>query len=609
MAMVAIVGATGAAGAEVKPDKAAPAIVAVFALNGELQEKPAGDDFLFGAQGAQPLQDLIKRLRQAREDKQIKAVVILLGQARFDLAQAEELRGEMQRFKTAHKPVYAHADGLNLRSYLLLSSASRLSVAPTGSVWTMGLYGETPYLRGLLDKLGVTPDFLTCGAYKSAGEIFMRTGPSPEAEKMENWLLDSIYDSILSQIAEGRGTKPEKVRQWVDSAPYSAEEAQKLGMIDAVQTRQELADALKKTYGDRMKLERRYGRRKAPEVDLSSPLGVFKLWADLLGESPRAKERKDAVGIVYVDGPILLGRSQPSPFGAESGAYSSDVSRALVEAADDDSVKAVVLRVSSPGGSATASEIILNAARRVKAKKPLVVSMGGVAGSGGYYVACAADTICADRSTITASIGVVGGKFATTPLWNKVGIHWKANARGKNASMLSSAEAFSTEQRKKLQAHMDEIYRVFKGHVVANRGKRLKKPIDEVAGGRVFTGAQALELGLVDKLAGLDEAIRQAASEAKIKDYQVRAIPKPKGFLETLVEEMSGDKEQEGKSLSLDNRLQPASFSHPLLDAALPHLQQLEPQRVAAVRRALQRLSLIQQEGVLMMMPEVYWPR
>jgi protease-4 len=206
-------------------------------------------------------------------------------------------------------------------------------------------------------------------------------------------------------------------------------------------------------------------------------------------------DEKPAVGIVYVQGPILLGSEQGLSLLGEEVALSSRVRRAPDDAAADDTIKAVVLRVDSPGGSAVASEIILDATRRVKAKKPFVVSMGNVAGSGGYYVACASDLIFADRSTITASIGVVGGKFATEALFDKLGIEFHPYKRGKNAGLLASGQPFTQDERAKLQSWMDEIYETFRGHVTAVRAGRLKKPLDELAGGRVFTGAQAIELG------------------------------------------------------------------------------------------------------------------
>jgi protease-4 len=301
--------------------------------------------------------------------------------------------------------------------------ATRISATPTAIIMITGYSAESPYVRGLLDAIGVKPDFLTCGEYKSPAEIFMRKGPSPEAARMRNWLLDSLYESYQKMVAQGRGVKPERVRQWVDGAVYTPEQAKQEGIIDSVQHRQEFEAELREKFGADAKFDRKYGKKgQGEQIDLSSPLGVVQLWARLLEGGKRKPPSKDVIGVVYVDGAILPGKPDPSPFGMDSGAYSTPIRKTLDKIADDNSVKAVVLRVSSPGGSAVASEIVLNATKRVKAKKPFVVSMGEVAGSGGYYVSMGAETIFADATTITASIGVLGGKFATTDMWNKIGI-------------------------------------------------------------------------------------------------------------------------------------------------------------------------------------------
>ena len=298
-----------------------------------------------------------------------------------------------------------------------------------------------------------------------------------------------------------------------------------------------------------------------------------------------------------------------SPFLSGSEARGPAIRKALDEAARDDSIKAVVLRVDSPGGSAVASEIILDATKRVKAKKPFVVSMGDVAGSGGYYVACGSDTIFADETTITGSIGVVGGKFATNAMWNKIGITFKSYQRGKHAGMLASDHTFTPEERKRMQGWMDEIYGVFKGHVVAIRGKRLKKPIDELAGGRVYTGRQALELGLVDKIGTLRDAIDHVAAQAKIKDYEVRVVPEPKSAFERLLEEAAGEQEEKPGLDTAGPRRPRAGRPASLIAMAMPYLRDLDPQRVAVIVRALERLQLMQQEGAILMMPELHLGR
>jgi protease-4 len=525
---------------------------------------------------------------------------VLLEDAHLGTAQVEELRQAITEITKSGKSVYAHADGLSMHGVALLSAATHLSVAPTGDLWLTGLYGESMYLHGLLTKLGVKPDFLTCGAYKSAAETFMRDGPSPKAEEMQNWLLDGIYGTQVKLIAKGRGVDEAKVRKWIDGGPYTARQARDLGIIDSVEQQQDVEGRLKRHFGDDVKFDHKYGTASRQHVDFSSPLAAFEIFGELLG-GKKNRVHKTSVAIVYVDGPIMLGEAEASPFSGTSGtANSSDLRRALDAAAADDTIKAVVLRVNSPGGSATASDIILDATRRVKDKKPLVVSMGDVAASGGYYVACAADTVFADEATITGSIGVVGGKLATTDMWNKVGITFKGYPRGKHADLLSSARVFSPEERTQMQAWMDEIYGVFKGHVTAARGKKLKKPIDDLAGGRVYTGKQALDLGLVDKIGTLDDAVKFAASEAKLNQYDLRVVPEPKNFFELLLDDTGGDQSTDKR---LGARLMHGESS--LLRAALPLMQALDPQRVAAVRLAIVRLDLLQREGIVLMAPEM----
>jgi protease-4 len=265
----------------------------------------------------------------------------------------------------------------------------------------------------------------------------------------------------------------------------------------------------------------------------------------------------------------------------------------------------VVLRVDSPGGSATASEIILDASKRVQAKKPLVVSMGNVAGSGGYYVACGANTIFADAATITASIGVVGGKFATTGMWNKIGITWESYGRGASSGLFSARDVFSKAEREKIQGLMADVYAAFKSHVTAIRSGRLKKDIEELAGGRVFTGRQALELGLVDKLGGLDDAIQHVAEQAHLKDYEVRVLPRPKNFMETLLSNLGAAEEENDDDLSISLGRLSANRQPSLIEAALPCLENLEPRRARAVQAALQQLSLFEKEPVILAMPVI----
>lgn len=577
------------------------AVVAVFRLKGAVTEAPGEASILSATEHTVSLKDLVARLKKAGDDDAVKAVVLAVDNAGLSTPQIEELRQVIGRLTEKGKEVHAHADELSMSSYALLAGATRLSLVPTGDLWLTGLYGESPYLRGLLDKLGVQPDFLTCGDYKSAAEMFMRDGPSPQSEEMQNWLLDSTFETQLKLIASGRKVDAERVRGWVDGGPYSARRAQELGLIDAVEQKEDFEAELKRRFGEQVKFDHKYGKKKQAEVDLSSPFAVLNLWADLLGGAKKKKTHKDSVAIVYVDGAITLGDVEIDLFGpSTSVAASTPLRKALDEAASDDTIKAVVLRVDSPGGSATASEIILSATQRVKAKKPFVVSMGGVAASGGYYVSCGSETIFADEATITGSIGVVGGKLATTNLWSKLGIKWKGYQRGTNASILSSMQVFTPEQRKHMQEWMDEIYGVFKGHVTEGRAGKLKKPIDELAGGRVYTGKQALDLGLVDKLGTLDDAVAYAAEQAKLKagDYELRVVPEPKNFIEQLLEDVEGSKDT-SKHVQLAAGVRSSQW----LSSALPYLDQLDPTRVRAVLATLRQLEIIRAEGAALVAP------
>ena len=597
-----------AARADEKQTSPAAPTIAVFKLDGPVTESPPDEmSAIFGGEKGVSLKDLVAHLRKAADDSNVKAVVFTSEGGDLGLAQVEEVRQAIQHLRAKGKDVYAHCDSIGMREMALFGGATRFSVVPTGDVWVTGLFGEAPYLRGLLDKIGVEPDFLTCGAYKSAGEIFMRAEPSPEADAMQNWLMDGIYQSLVASIAQNRKTDESKVRGWIDNGPYSAGKAKDQGMIDAVEYREDFEKMLKGKYGADVKFDKKYGEEKQKQLDLSSPMAIFKLFGEAMGGGAKKKgDDKPAVAVVYVDGGIVAGKSESSPLGGKT-AGSTDIRRALDEVANDDSVKAVVLRVDSPGGSATGSEIILEATKRVKARKPFVVSMGNVAGSGGYYVACASDTIFADENTITGSIGVVAGKFYTNPMWSKVGITFKPYKRGKNAGILSTGETWTPEQKQKMQAWMDEIYGVFKNHVTTIRGDRLKKPIDELAGGRVYTGRQALELGLIDKLGTMNDAVAHVAKQAKLADgsYDVRVHPKPKNFIEELIAELTGggDDENDSKYLSVARHAQLSRGA--LVDAALPYLHQLDPARVSVIVRALRHLEVMQDEGCVLAMPEI----
>jgi protease-4 len=578
----------------------APVVVAHFHLSGALSESPVPDPFGLMAGELTSLKDLVGRMNKADADGRVKAVVLTFDRMVFGTGQLSELRRAVEHLKSSGKKVYAYAEDMETLEYGLLCASGRLSVAPQSTLWLTGLYGESLYVKGLLDKIGVQADFLHMGDYKSAAEMLTRTSPSQPAADNINWLFDGLYGSLVDMIAHSRGKTAEQVRELIDHGPYTAEQAKEKGLIDAVQTRAEFLAGIESDLGGPMQADNRYGREERNKINLASPLGFFSLLSEMF-KVPAAAPQKDAVAVIYVEGPILPGYSQPTLFGAYSAAFGGDIRKALETAAEDESVKAVVLRVDSPGGSVEASEVILNAARAVKTQKPLVVSMGDVAASGGYYVSCSADAIFADEATITASIGVVGGKLVTTDLWGKLGVNWVGHKRGANADLLSSTRPFDDAQRKVLSDYMQQAYEVFKGHVTKGRGDKLRKPIDEIAGGRVYTGKQALDLGLVDQIGGLQQAVEYAAAKVSLTNYDIRVIPEPKDFFTQLMEDLSGEGER-----PTDIRLSSTTSllaGYPALAPLLDLLQRTEPQRARALVQALQRIELIRRENVILMMP------
>ncbi|WP_437202863.1 signal peptide peptidase SppA [Planctomicrobium sp. SH664] len=571
-----------------------PGTVAVFEFNSPITDQPKSDDGLFGTATGESLRALISRLDKAGKDDNVAAVVLLLDSPSMSTFQSEELQQCIKRLKDK-KPVYAHADSLTTGSYLMVVNASRISLSPVGDAWVNGIYGEQMFVRGLLDMLGVQPDFLTCGSYKSAAEMFMRKGPSPESAEMYKWLFDSMYSSIQKMIASGRGVDEEQVRKWIDQGMFSARSAQEARLTDAVETREQLWAFVKETHGATVKLDRRYGKKAGPHLDVDNPFAALQLWAQLISGPKPTKPTRNAVAIVHVDGPIMLGKPAVSAFGTAEGAFSEEIRKALGKVADEPRIRAVVLRVNSPGGSATASEIILRAVENVQSKKPVIVSMGGLAASGGYYVSCRGERIFADETTITGSIGVVAGKLATRQMWERIGITFDPIQRGARAGLLKSSLPFTAGDKEELQKWMDDVYSVFKQHVEEGRKDKLTKPIDEIAGGRVYTGEQALALGLIDQIGTLDDAIAYAAEKAELKqDYDVRTFPEETTFLEKLFADVATKKDLDDRRLSTD-----------MWSAIEPMLKGLDPQRVKSVKAALQQLDLLQQENVILTMPVI----
>ncbi len=566
-------------------------------LGDSVSEQPHDDaPSFFGAPG-HSLKGLLDKLDYARTDDSVKAVMLTVQAPAISLSQVEELWMALHALKDAGKPVYAHAGDVQTVSYALLSGASRINVVPTDTVWLTGIQLQGFYLADLFDAIGVEAEMLQMGDFKAANEMFTRTGPSEAASQNMEWLLDGLYGTVVDLIAKGRGLTQENVRALIDAGPYEAEAAKQAGLVDSVTHLDQFLDEIRKTHGDDIYFDNDY---------LGARGGSF-------GTLAQSRHRK-AVALVYAEGMIVRGYEQVSPFGMGGGmVYSGDLVKTLEGVAGDDDIAALVLRVDSPGGSAVASEEILRAVSEVQsAGIPVVVSMGSTAASGGYYIACKADAILADASTITASIGVVGGKIATEDLWKTLGVSWHSWKRGANADMLDFVKPFTPEQRASMQSWMGHTYDAFKAHVQDGRGAKLSKPLEEMAGGRVYTGAQALELGLIDEIGGLREAIAKAADLASLENgqFSLRLLPEYASFWETLFATLSGE-ESRSSDLSTNaprlSRIAAAKLKLPgaAQDPRWTALEKLAPAQSRAMLRALAAAEMIGEEHVLALMPEL----
>ena len=455
----------------------------------------------------------------ARTDPTVVGMALYIQDAAFGLAKAQELRRQISELARAGKPVRCYLEtagegGNGTLEYYLASACTSIALAPAGEINLLGLYADSPFLRGGLDKLRIQPSFLTAGEFKSAGEIFTEVRHSPAAKVALDALLDSFFGQIVDGIASARKSDATTVRAWIDAAPLSAAAALEKGLVDELAYPDEFRAGLDELGdGDAEKVEfLDYARRGA-------------------GRLPGGKR----VAILFAQGAIVRGGGGSDPFASENVLGSADMARELQELADDDSVVAVVLRIDSPGGSALASDLILREVEQLREKKPVVVSMSDVAASGGYYIAARATRIVAEPATITGSIGVVTGKLATGRFQEELlGVTHDPLQRGASADLYSTLKPFDERQTAQLRRRVDEIYGRFLDHVAAGR-KLTRSAVEAVAAGRVWTGADALAVGLVDELGGLDRAVALAREAAKIPEAEklpLVFLPKAPSFLE-----------------------------------------------------------------------------
>lgn len=480
---------------------------------------------LFGGGDVIELHALLQRLDRLAADANVRGLVVRFTDVALDMATAEELRGALLAFKAEGKRRLAcHADGPVNGVYYVMSACDAIGVQPIGDVKIHGPLATPLHLRGLLDRLGVVPDFVHVGAFKGAAEPLTRTEPSKEMRETLGAIVDRAYLTMQTGIAAGRTHTLESVAAAIDTGIFTAQSAHEAGLVDLVATYEEFRAAqIDGAPWKQVKLK-------------DSPAGGFDMekLQTFLGLVPPKRPSEPHIALVYALGSIVDGRGQ-GILGARQQIAGRTLSAALDALAVDDKVSAIVLRVDSPGGSAMASEQIWRAVQRVKEKKPVIVSMGGVAGSGGYYISCGATKIFALANTLTGSIGVVGGKLGLGPMLGKVGVNTYEIGRGKRAAMWSPFSAWDDGERKAVLDMMEEVYRVFVERVATGRGKQYDE-IHAIAQGRVWTGADAHERGLVDTLGGLTDALAEARRLTGVPPEVALEVYPPEPTLKDLIE-------------------------------------------------------------------------
>jgi len=433
--------------------------------------------------GSMTLQELVFSLHRAADDERITGLVMNVMDLGADWAKVEEMRHAVEVFRESGKPVVAYIDGVGTREYALAAVADKVVMSPEANLMVLGVSAELAFMKDTLDKLGMEADFVHVGAYKSAPERMTRTAASEANREMITSIVDDRYEALLDMVATSRGRSRTEVAAWVDKGLHDGSSALSSGMVDSLGYYDELLEDLS-------------GDQENTAIDLYS--------LDRQGSRPTTHE----VAIVHISGVIMPGESRFDNFQGKL-AGSTTVVEQLRSLNEDEDVDAVILRVDSPGGSALASDLIWHQINLVRENKPVIVSMSGLAASGGYYVSCNGDSIFADPGTLTGSIGVYAGKMSRTAMYEKIGVNREFISRGENALLFTDEGGFTEGQRELFQAQMDSFYERFLAKVAEGRGME-RDAVHAVAQGRVWTGRQGLENGLVDGLGGLKRALDSA---------------------------------------------------------------------------------------------------
>lgn len=534
IAAVAFSITTAMAAPDREAEKPAPPKYVGVLLSNVMVERRNPLDFF--STGQPTLHEIVRTIDRAAVDKRVKGLVVRVEFPSFGMAQAMEIQAALARFRATGKPVYATSDALDIVSYVTISPSTQIAMPPVSALDLRGIAFSLYYFRSMLQKVGIQAEVVNAGDYKDALDPLLRDEMTPQTREQMNALMQDVYTSWVDSVAQHREVAPAIAKELLQSGPHTPSRALEKGLIDAIGYPD---DIVEEWIGEDSELDWEYAptARRTPK-----PPSLFELFA---APTPATKRRaastKKSVAVVYLMGPIIDGRADTSnPFAVEEVIASEDAIDLLREAREDDNVAAMVLRVSSPGGSAIASDRIWAEIDMIREEGiPVVVSMGDVAASGGYYISCGADHVFAEPTTITGSIGVIGGKLNMSSLYTTVGINRQTLSIGPNADLFSETTPWTGESKAAMDLLLSDIYTSFLQRVSDGR----EMPVEDVrklAGGRVWSGMAAEKNGLVDELGGLHAAIEKARELGEVPNAPIVEFPRELTPMELLEELFSG---------------------------------------------------------------------
>ncbi|HPE33166.1 MAG TPA: signal peptide peptidase SppA [Bacteroidales bacterium] len=474
------------------------------------------------------LNDILKNFEKASKDPNIKGIYLDLTTIQGGLSNLQEVRRALLDFKESGKFILAYSESFSQSAYYLASVADKIYLHPEGNLDFKGLMAEVMFFKGTLEKLDVDMQIIRHGKYKSAVEPFMLDKMSDENREQMNAMVKGAWAEILEGISTKRNIKKDELNRIADGLLIrSAEDALDLKFVDGLRYYDEVMKELKMLVG----------------IEEDKDLALLKLskYFDAPDPVKEKTDRSNKIAVVYAVGEIISGEGNDDIIGSDR------IAKAIRDAREDSRVKAIVMRVNSPGGSALASDVILRETKLAAEEKPFIVSMGNVAASGGYYISAAAHKIFAEGSTITGSIGVLGMvPNLEATMKNKLGITIDYSASNANSGFITPFRPLTLQQREVIQSQIEDIYKTFVNHVVAGRGMTYEE-VDAIGQGRVWIGSDARNIGLVDEIGGLKDAIKAAVELADLETYSVKELPARKDFFQELFDEITGNSALESR--------------------------------------------------------------